>query len=334
MKPYHQRGSVTIYCADSRKKKVAQALLAAHGRGIVIMDPPYPEYVQNKSRAGARKQPLKNGFGNVSPACISREAKFDFPHLTAEDMRRLAESATILAERWILTFCSIESVMEWRAEYEKHDCKYIRTADWEKELGMPQFTGDRPAVPSEAITVLANPQFADRLYMALSLFQEDIWADDADPAETVHALRGVLAELGLTDRGKILLTHPKSRGLVRGRTHWNGGGKLGSYKFKVVHEGRGYGPEQARESTAQKPEELMEQLVIDYSREGETVFDLTAGFGTTLIAAARLNRIAVGVENREAQAEKVARRIDAFYEGKSYRSIEKGTRSIFDLVKG
>lgn len=264
-----------------------------------IFDPPYSEYVQTKSRAGARKEPLKNGQGKIH---IDREHSFDFAHLTAAEMQALAASASLLAERWICTFCDVESAMLWRSAYEAHNCKYVRTCDWEKVCGAPQFTGDRPGVPSESIVVMSDPHYFDRFYLP-------------DPTA-----------------GKVLLTHPRDRGLIRGKTWWNGGGRLGCYTVQVVQENRP-GSREARESTAQKPEKLMEMLVVDFSREGELVYDLTCGFGTTLVAAARLHRKAVGVEMREEQAEKTARRIDAFYEGVGYREKEAGASiSIFDLA--
>lgn len=56
-----------------------------------------------------------------------------------------------------------------------------------------------------------------------------------------------------------------------------------------VREGRGLHP-------TQKPVALNEYLIKTYSLEGETVLDMCAGSGTTLIAALRTNRKFVGVE--------------------------------------
>jgi site-specific DNA-methyltransferase (adenine-specific) len=45
-----------------------------------------------------------------------------------------------------------------------------------------------------------------------------------------------------------------------------------------------------------KPLRAMEALVSDYSEEGDTIVDLCAGYGTTLLAAAKLGRKAIGAE--------------------------------------
>lgn len=47
----------------------------------------------------------------------------------------------------------------------------------------------------------------------------------------------------------------------------------------------------------QKPLELMEYFIKTYTDEGETVLDFTMGSGTTIKAANKLNRKAIGIEN-------------------------------------
>lgn len=59
-----------------------------------------------------------------------------------------------------------------------------------------------------------------------------------------------------------------------------------------------------------KPLPLMEEIVSDYSREGETILDPFAGSGTTLVAGKRLGRKAIGVELEEKWCETAARRIE------------------------
>ena len=49
----------------------------------------------------------------------------------------------------------------------------------------------------------------------------------------------------------------------------------------------------------QKPEALLERLILALSDEGEVVLDPYAGSGTTLAVAARLGRTFVGIDQSE-----------------------------------
>ncbi len=59
-----------------------------------------------------------------------------------------------------------------------------------------------------------------------------------------------------------------------------------------------------------KPMSLMSEIIRDYSREGDVVCDPCAGFGTTLVAAHRGRRIAVGSEVDPDTYQHAARRLD------------------------
>lgn len=72
---------------------------------------------------------------------------------------------------------------------------------------------------------------------------------------------------------------------------WNGGGRVGVYR--AVSEW-GHGRPAPHPTT--KPIALMEQLVRDFSNPGDLVVDPFAGSGTTLVAARRLGRSALGWE--------------------------------------
>jgi hypothetical protein len=98
----------------------------------------------------------------------------------------------------------------------------------------------------------------------------------------------------------IVVCHPK------GRKRWNGGGKQGIYSIPTAIDRDRSGLD-ARIHTTQKPLRLMEALVYDFTNEGETILDPFAGSGTTLLAARRLGRSAIGWE-RDAEIYEHARR--------------------------
>lgn len=120
----------------------------------VITDPPYSEHVHSKSRAGARKTPLKDGNGRLSRCAISREVDFGFDHITQEQREAFADECARLASRWALVFSDTESSHLWRGALTSAGLDYCRTAIWVKQCATPQFTGDRPAVGHESITIV------------------------------------------------------------------------------------------------------------------------------------------------------------------------------------
>jgi site-specific DNA-methyltransferase (adenine-specific) len=74
---------------------------------------------------------------------------------------------------------------------------------------------------------------------------------------------------------------------------WTGPGSLTAYSRRALRATR---DPAAPKHGAEKPLDLMLDLVSWYSAPGETVLDLCAGHGTTLLAAALLGRRGVGCE--------------------------------------
>lgn len=98
----------------------------------------------------------------------------------------------------------------------------------------------------------------------------------------------------------ITICHPK------GRKKWNGGGSHAVWAIPIVLNRSGNDP---RLHTTQKPEPLMTELVQLFTDHGETICDPFMGSGTTLSAAKRLGRKAIGIELEEKYCEIAAKRL-------------------------
>ena len=123
-----------------------------------IMDPPYSAHVHANARSAVRKTPLTDGKGRIGRAqrdrAISRGVDFGFAHVTPETITAVAAEVSRVVRRWTLIFSDVESCHLWRAALEAAELDYARTMIWQKLGAPPQFSGDRPAVACEAITLV------------------------------------------------------------------------------------------------------------------------------------------------------------------------------------
>lgn len=147
-----------------------------------------------------------------------------------------------------------------------------------------------------------------------------LWRDDFVTNKLEYVRTGLWLKIGATpqftgDRPAaafetITIAHPK------GRKRWNGGGKHGLWRHndepELVYEvpivlNRNHN--EPRLHATQKPLALMLDLVGDFSNEGETILDAFGGSFTTLDAAKRLGRNAIGIDDSEVNCETGANRI-------------------------
>ena len=215
MKPYYEQDGITIYHGD-----YSDVFCFLRRVDHVITDPPYDK----RTHKGARSH-----GENVSKITFA-------PLDIAEALPRIL----LICRRWCVCFCTMEMI----AEYERiAGASWVRAGFWRRPDGAPQFTGDRPATPGDAVAIM----------------------------------------------------HPQ------GKKKWNGGGHHAYWEYGVERLER-YHP-------TQKPEPLMAAIVRLFSDSGETILDPFMGSGTTLVAAKRLGRKAIGIEIEERYCEIAAKRL-------------------------
>jgi hypothetical protein len=106
----------------------------------IICDPPYDE----KTHAGARTQ--RGCVGKSGGAVIEipfRSFEASLPAFTGEALR--------VASRWVVAFATLEMMGDYQVAAGD---AWIRAGIWRRTDGAPQFTGDRPAPPGDAIAIM------------------------------------------------------------------------------------------------------------------------------------------------------------------------------------
>lgn len=122
-------GLATLYLGDC-----AEILPVLTGIDAVITDPPYAE----KTHKGAR-----TGGGN--------EILIDFESLTSKQFLEMAKKCVEISNKWVVMTCDWMHTAELAKEMPE---EFIRAGVWVKPNGMPQYTGDRPAMGWESVAIL------------------------------------------------------------------------------------------------------------------------------------------------------------------------------------
>ncbi len=145
------------------------------------------------------------------------------------------------------------------------------------------------------------------------------WVLVFSDAETTHRWRAELAQAGLryvrtgawvkpdampqmTGDRPAVGYEPVTICHAQGAMRWNGGGGRAVWTYGTAKANRPDHP-------CPKPEPLMRELVALFTDPGDTILDPFAGSGTTLVAAKRLGRKAIGIEREERYCEVAARRL-------------------------
>jgi len=145
--PYYQDEHVTLWHGDCIDV-LADVSPVEH----VITDPPYSAHVHGATRSS--RMVSASDRGGRYGADTRRNVDLGFAHLDPTVRAECAGHFARLASRWVLVFSDVESTRDWRDDMASHGLDYVRTGAWVKVGCTPQFSGDRPAVGFEAITVM------------------------------------------------------------------------------------------------------------------------------------------------------------------------------------
>ena len=107
----------------------------------VVTDPPYDEKTHEGAICGNEEDVV--GVSEFGPL---------------QDVGKVVSESVRISLGWCLFFCALEQLGEYQAEAKKLDGDvFVRSGYWDKIMHTPQFTGDRPAQPGEAIAILHRP---------------------------------------------------------------------------------------------------------------------------------------------------------------------------------
>ena len=130
-------GDATLYLGDCR-----EVLPAIESVDHCIMDPPYGEAAHTLIRR-------RDENGVMMSRYKTPQIEFD----ALDDDLRL-DVCEIVADRcsgWVLAFCQVEQVADWRADMLIAGMKWRRAIAWVRLGAMPKMNGDGPSVGYECI---------------------------------------------------------------------------------------------------------------------------------------------------------------------------------------
>ncbi len=133
--------SFTLHLGDCLDPNTGLASLADKSVDHVITDPPYEAEAHTLQQVG-----MRGGDGSLSFDAIDEETR-----------AAIGLHAARLARRWTLAFCQAEAVAAWRGSLVAAGAVYKRSCVWIKPDGMPQLTGDRPAMGYESLVAAHAP---------------------------------------------------------------------------------------------------------------------------------------------------------------------------------
>lgn len=118
----------------------------------VITDPPYEAEAHTLQRRSKKTSGQQDGgaFENPDSRVVALEP-LSFEPIACADRARAATEVARLSQRWVLVFSQVEAVNAWSQELVRAGMNTRRIGVWVKPDGMPQFSGDRPAMGYESI---------------------------------------------------------------------------------------------------------------------------------------------------------------------------------------
>jgi len=113
------------------------------------------------------------------------------------------------------------------------------------------------------------------------------------------------------------------------RSRWNGGGRRGVFTYPC--NGGDRRPDE--DHPTPKPIALMLELVELFTDPDDLIIDPFAGSGTTLVAALRLGRRAIGIERDPKYHALAVDRLNAEVSGSSLRAARAGQGALFGATR-